>query len=678
VTKLHAINPPVEDARGAVIFVPGLGGDPNATWRSDGDETFWPSWLVKDISKLEVFTVAYDASPSTWFGYAMGLPDRAASVLATLVANRLDAKPLVFVCHSLGGLVIKQLLRIAADALGTPEGRILDQTQGVVFLGTPNTGSDLANWAGRFWAVFHPSAATDDLKSDSPWLRDLNIWYRERAPAEDIATLAFVETRATAGVIVVDQASGDPNIPGARPILVDSDHIAIAKPKGRDELVYQRVLKFLEECLPLRKESPQAAAPAIGRRRFFISYRRQAQQDSRLAGFLCEGLRRAGQEVFIDVDIPVGVAWSKEIERRIEWSEFLVVLLSEDAVESEMVQEEVRLAHHRRKHNGLPVILPVRVAYEGPLGYALGAYLERIQYALWQNVGDSDHVLSNLLKAAASGTDATLSEPTKSAAIQVGAVVVTAMAETQAPRPVADPRVLRQPGGAVRLDDPCYLRREADHDVDTLAPDIGNTLVIKAPRQMGKTSLLIRYLAKCKEAGKHTVLIDFQLFTSSQLEDLQTTLSMLAPMLLRDLGVDPSLRRAIADTVALTDFVEDALMAKLDQPIAVAFDEVDRIVSRPYRDSFFGMLRHWHNLRAMRPLQGWERLDIALAVATEPSMFIEDDIQSPFNVTDPIRLGPFRREDLEQLNKHFGTILSAVALDQLHELLGDNHTFPET
>jgi hypothetical protein len=119
VTKLHAINIPVEEARGAVIFVPGLGGDPNATWRSDGDETFWPSWLVKDISKLEVFTLAYDASSSTWFGYAMGLPDRAASVLATLVANRLDAKPLVFVCHSLGGLVIKQLLRIAARSWNT-------------------------------------------------------------------------------------------------------------------------------------------------------------------------------------------------------------------------------------------------------------------------------------------------------------------------------------------------------------------------------------------------------------------------------------------------------------------------------------------------------------------------------------------------------------------------------
>jgi AAA-like domain len=127
-------------------------------------------------------------------------------------------------------------------------------------------------------------------------------------------------------------------------------------------------------------------------------------------------------------------------------------------------------------------------------------------------LGDSDHVLSNLLKAAASGTDATLSEPTKSAAIQAATVVVAATAETQAPRPVADPRVLRQPGGAVR--------------------------------QMGKTSLLIRYLAKCKEAGKHTALVDFQVFTSSELEDLQTTLSMLAPMLLRDLGIDPSVSQA--------------------------------------------------------------------------------------------------------------------------------------
>jgi len=41
-------------------------------------------------------------------------------------------------------------------------------------------------------------------------------------------------------------------------------------------------------------------------RRFFISYRRRANEDARLANLLVDELRKAGHEVFIDVDIPVG------------------------------------------------------------------------------------------------------------------------------------------------------------------------------------------------------------------------------------------------------------------------------------------------------------------------------------------------------------------------------------
>jgi len=169
--QLHSIIRPKKSIRGALVFVHGLAGDPYATWRSDSEETFWPRWLRDDFSDVAVYSLGYDATPSTWFGSAMALPDRAVSILATLVADHLDTRPLVFICHSLGGLVLKQLLRITADSRGRPEGRILENTRGVVFLGTPNTGSDLATWADRLRILVRPSAATQDLSFDCPWLR---------------------------------------------------------------------------------------------------------------------------------------------------------------------------------------------------------------------------------------------------------------------------------------------------------------------------------------------------------------------------------------------------------------------------------------------------------------------------------------------------------------------------
>lgn len=79
-------------------------------------------------------------------------------------------------------------------------------------------------------------------------------------------------------------------------------------------------------------------------RRFFISYRRRAKDDARLANLLVDELRKAGHDVFIDVDIALGTDWSAEITRRIQWCDYLVVLLSQESIGSEMVQTELRLA----------------------------------------------------------------------------------------------------------------------------------------------------------------------------------------------------------------------------------------------------------------------------------------------------------------------------------------------
>ncbi len=124
-------------------------------------------------------------------------------------------------------------------------------------------------------------------------------------------------------------------------------------------------------------DAPWSAGQPI---RFFISYRRRAAVDQELAHFLRQEFENANHEVFIDVGMPVGTDWVAEITRRIEWCDFLVVLLSEDAIHSEMVQAEIRLAHRRRSRDGRPALLPVRVCYDGPLDYELDSVLHRIQY----------------------------------------------------------------------------------------------------------------------------------------------------------------------------------------------------------------------------------------------------------------------------------------------------------
>ena len=177
------ISDPGPAAVADLIFVHGLGGDPFATWWHDERQPkdSLPFWLAEDFPHLAVHCLAYDASPSKWLGSSMPLVDRATNVLTRLEADGLGGRPLFFVCHSLGGLVAKQMLRSALD-LGVSAWRaIVDNTRGIVFLATPHTGADLADYPGALGKVLRLTVSISELEANAPALRDLNVWYRQNA-----------------------------------------------------------------------------------------------------------------------------------------------------------------------------------------------------------------------------------------------------------------------------------------------------------------------------------------------------------------------------------------------------------------------------------------------------------------------------------------------------------------
>jgi pimeloyl-ACP methyl ester carboxylesterase len=235
---------------GDIVFVHGLDGDARSTWRpARHDGAAWPEWLGEDLPNAGVWLLGYEVPLSAWKGHTMPLADRATQVLALLETEGLGDRPIVFVAHSMGGLLVKQLLRHGRDYGDRRWRAIADATRGVVFLSTPHSGSDIANWVKHLSLVLRNTVSVRELEANDARLRELNIWFRNNLQGMGLNADVYCEKVPIHGFIVVNDTSADPGIAGVTPIPLDEDHITICKPTSKGPLIYKRTLRFIKGCL---------------------------------------------------------------------------------------------------------------------------------------------------------------------------------------------------------------------------------------------------------------------------------------------------------------------------------------------------------------------------------------------------------------------------------------------
>jgi len=240
-----------------VLFFHGLDGDKEKTWLSGGTPIeLWPRWLGEDLTNVGIWSVGYESSSTAWRGGSMHLPDRAENVLPLILSERrLFDGNLVLIGHSLGGLVIKQLLRSAdRDESNNPKAKsFLHRVRRVVFLGTPHFGAGLSQLSKLLGPIFRRSSSTRALERNDPNLRDLNNWYRRFCVESNLENLVLTETRSISifgvrlpaflGHIVLPDSS-DPGV-NAIPVPIDADHIQISKPASRSSEIYIHISEFV-------------------------------------------------------------------------------------------------------------------------------------------------------------------------------------------------------------------------------------------------------------------------------------------------------------------------------------------------------------------------------------------------------------------------------------------------
>ena len=139
-----------------VVFVHGLTGNAYDTWLHEESGIHWPSDLLRqDIPDIRMLSFGFDADVVRFFGNEpasnSGLTNHAESLVNKLVRERerngTEERKIIFVAHSLGGLVTEQALTHSKNSAELYLKQVERDTIRVVFLGVPHCGSDYEAWA---------------------------------------------------------------------------------------------------------------------------------------------------------------------------------------------------------------------------------------------------------------------------------------------------------------------------------------------------------------------------------------------------------------------------------------------------------------------------------------------------------------------------------------------------
>lgn len=165
----------------------------------------------------------------------------------------------IFVCHSLGGLVVKQALVL--QNLTAALRAIQQCASGIIFLGTPHRGSNLGKILGRAAFVTGASRNLSELLStDSGPLSELNsdfkIYYmrrrEERFPLRIRSFHEMLWTRTPIPFLrleVVPPDSGRSDLEGDDATPIYKDHHAICRFDSPQDPLFQDIWKQLDKWM---------------------------------------------------------------------------------------------------------------------------------------------------------------------------------------------------------------------------------------------------------------------------------------------------------------------------------------------------------------------------------------------------------------------------------------------